>query len=149
MYLQIPTTTVRILLNHFKWDKQRLMDRYFSDQKEVMFTEAKVVFPQPQEISSTTNWSAASKSSKIRTFECEICYLTLPQAKMTGLECKHLYCTVCWTDYLSTKILDDGASQSIECPGSACKMLVDDQMVIKLIEDPRTKLKYQQLITNR
>ena len=27
---------------------------------------------------------------------------------MTGLECGHLYCTSCWTEYLSTKIMDEG-----------------------------------------
>jgi hypothetical protein len=34
--IQIPTTTVRILLNHFKWDKEKLMERYFSDSQEQM-----------------------------------------------------------------------------------------------------------------
>ena len=36
---------------------------------------------------------------------------------MRGLECGHLYCTSCWTEYLTTKIMDEGASQMIECPG--------------------------------
>ena len=58
---QIPTTTVqiilektvpkqickkfnqvRILLNHFKWDKERLMERLYSDDQEAMFVEAQV-----------------------------------------------------------------------------------------------------------
>ena len=30
---QIPTTTIRILLNHFKWDKEKLMERYYSDDQ--------------------------------------------------------------------------------------------------------------------
>jgi len=66
---------------------------------------------------------------------------------MTGLECGHLYCTQCWTEYLTTKIVDEGASQMIECPGS-CNIVVDDQTVVTLITDPRVKLKYQHLITN-
>jgi ariadne-1 len=66
---------------------------------------------------------------------------------MTGLECGHLYCTACWTEYLTVKIMDEGASQSIECPGS-CEILVDDVTVVKLIKEPRVKLKYQHLITN-
>lgn len=67
---------------------------------------------------------------------------------MTGLECGHFYCKSCWTEYLSTKIMDEGASQSIECPGSNCDILVDDQTVMNLVKDSRIKLKYQQLITN-
>ena len=44
--------------------------------------------------------------------------------------------------------MDEGASQMIECPGSKCDILVDDQTVMNLVKDPRIKLKYQQLITN-
>ena len=43
---QIPTTTVRILLNHFKWDKEKLMERYYSDDPEAIFAEARVVIFQ-------------------------------------------------------------------------------------------------------
>jgi len=30
----MPATTVRILLNHFKWDKEKLMEKFFSDDQE-------------------------------------------------------------------------------------------------------------------
>ena len=36
----------------------------------------------------------------------------------------------------------------IECPGSNCDILVDDQTVMKLVKEAKVKLKYQQLITN-
>ena len=29
--LQIPATTTRILLNHFRWDKEKLMERYLNN----------------------------------------------------------------------------------------------------------------------
>ena len=78
--------------------------------------------------------------------DCEICCLTFPLQLLTGLACGHLYCNQCWTEYLTTKIMDEGASQMIECPG--CNIVVDDQTVMKLITDPSVKLKYQHLITN-
>ena len=40
---QIPTTTIRILLNHFKWDKEKLMERFYSDDQEEMFKAAQVL----------------------------------------------------------------------------------------------------------
>ncbi len=43
---QIPATTVRILLNHFKWDKEKLMERYYSDEQDAMFAEARWDFKQ-------------------------------------------------------------------------------------------------------
>jgi ariadne-1 len=29
------------LLNHFKWDKEKLMERYYSDEQDAMFAEAR------------------------------------------------------------------------------------------------------------
>merc|ERR1712012_716418 len=96
---QIPTTTVRILLNHFKWDKERLMERLYSDDQEAMFVEAQVISPfkkKPEQV---------KKKTLKPTEDCEICCLSLPKAMMRGLECGHLYCTSCWTEYLPSKIM--------------------------------------------
>jgi ariadne-1 len=30
-----------MLLNHFKWDKEKLMERYYSDEQDAMFAEAR------------------------------------------------------------------------------------------------------------
>jgi len=144
---QIPTTTIRILLNHFKWDKEKLMERFYSDDQEEIFQEAQVISPfKTAEVADRLK-SSRPGSGNNSVLECEICCLSLPRQMMTGLECGHLFCTQCWTDYLTTKIVDEGASQMIECPGS-CNIVVDDQTVMTLITDPRVKLKYQHLITN-
>lgn len=45
IYLQIPVTTTRILLNHFKWDKEKLMERFYDGDQEKLFSEAHVVSP--------------------------------------------------------------------------------------------------------
>jgi ariadne-1 len=86
--IQIPTTTVRILLNHFKWDKEKLMERYYSDDQEAMFAEAKVVPPHKK---IAIHPPTSSRSAKMATFECEICFLTLPKGNMSGLECGHFF----------------------------------------------------------
>jgi len=138
--VEIPTTTVRILLNHFKWDKEKLMEKYFSETQEKMFEDAHVISPYRKGSPSKV------KKSLSGVLECEICCLSLPANMMTGLECGHLYCKQCWTDYLTTKIMDEGSSQMIECPGR-CNIIVDDATVMKLTQD-RVKLKYQHLITN-
>jgi len=139
--VEIPTTTIRILLNHFKWDKEKLMEKYFSENQDAMFDEAHVISPYRKNAASKSK-----KSSQTNIIECEICCLSLARTMMTGLECGHLFCTQCWTDYLTMKIMEEGASQMIECPGS-CNIIVDDQTVMSLTQD-RVKLKYQHLITN-
>lgn len=45
LFVQIPATTTRILLNHFKWDKEKLMERYYDGDQEVLFAEARVINP--------------------------------------------------------------------------------------------------------
>lgn len=67
---------------------------------------------------------------------------------MTGLECGHRFCTQCWGEYLTTKIMEEGLGQSIACAAHACDILVDDVTVMRLLTDHRVKLKYQHLITN-
>jgi len=43
---QIPATITRILLNHFKWDKEKLMEKYYDSQdQDQLFSEARVVSP--------------------------------------------------------------------------------------------------------
>lgn len=67
---------------------------------------------------------------------------------MTGLECGHKFCTHCWGEYLTTKIMEEGLGQSISCAAHGCDIIVDDVTVMKLVNDSRVKLKYQHLITN-
>lgn len=48
--LQLPKTTTRILLNHFKWDKEKLLERYFESNQDSLnqvkfFKDAHVVNP--------------------------------------------------------------------------------------------------------
>jgi deoxycytidylate deaminase len=67
---------------------------------------------------------------------------------MTGLECEHKFCTHCWCEYLTTKIMEEGVGQTIACAAYGCDILVDDATVMKLVKDSKVKLKYQHLITN-
>lgn len=158
--VQIPDTMTRILLNHFKWDKEKLMEQYFGNQdQEKFFREAHVVNPfnKPMNKPGSSSSGGSSSSSSVSTRpklkrgvseECEICFSQYPSTVMTGLACGHRFCESCWRVYLTTKIMEEGQGQSIACAAHACDILVDDETVIRLITDARVKLKYQHLITN-
>jgi hypothetical protein len=80
-------------------------------------------------------------------------YLTILLCKMlqqvmTGLECGHRFCVQCWGEYLTTKIMEEGVGQTIACAAHGCDILVDDATVMRLVREPKVKLKYQHLITN-
>jgi len=146
---KIPPTTVRILLHHFKWDTEKLMERFYSEDQEKLFQEAQVFSPfrSAKVVMADRLESSRPGHSSNSFIECEICCSSVPWEMITGLQCGHMFCIQCWTEYLTTKIMDEGASQLIECPG-ACNIVVDDHTVMTLITDPRVKLKYQHLITN-
>ena len=140
--IQIPQTSVRILLNHFKWDKQKLYERYYLESSsEDIFEEAKVLSPSKiEELAAKTMYSSST--------DCEICFLPLPDSSKAGLECGHLFCTSCWKEYLATKIVQDGISLSIQCPSGGCQVLVNDATVLQLLKDSEHATKYELLITN-
>ncbi|KAK3604434.1 hypothetical protein CHS0354_013834 [Potamilus streckersoni] len=147
--VQIPSTITRILLNHFKWDKEKLMERYYDGDQERLFAEAHVISPYRRDQGRPTRRvtrSAASNSSDNTT--CEICFDSRNTTEMSGLECGHKFCLECWCEYLTSKIIDEGMGQTISCAAYDCDILVDDVTVMKLIHDPKVKLKYQQIITN-
>lgn len=64
------------------------------------------------------------------------------------MECGHRFCTTCWSEYLTTKIVEEGMGQTIACAAHNCPILVDDATVMKLVTDNRVRLKYNHLITN-
>lgn len=41
----MPATTTRILLNFFRWDKEKLMERFYDGDQEQLFKEAHVINP--------------------------------------------------------------------------------------------------------
>ena len=43
--IQLPPTTTRILLHHFRWDKEKLMERFYDGDQERLFQEAHIVSP--------------------------------------------------------------------------------------------------------
>lgn len=149
--VEIPATTTRILLNHFKWDKEKLMERYWDGDQDKLFADAHVISPYRKVgVKPSTSKKPSRSGSQLVTQEatCEVCFLSIPASMMTGIECGHKFCTQCWTAYLTMKIMDEGMGQTISCAAHGCDILVDDATVMKLITDPRVKLKYQHLITN-
>lgn len=117
-------------LNDNKWDKEKLLESYYLDNA-----------------TDTNNQLKPSKSKNLKKsgdlVNCDICYTESDVMSTTSLECEHAYCNKCWSEYLTIKIMDEGASQTIYCPTNGCDNLVDDQTVYKVITESDVKVKYQ------
>ncbi|XP_020898460.1 E3 ubiquitin-protein ligase arih1 [Exaiptasia diaphana] len=140
---QLPRATARILLSHFKWDREKLLERYYSGNQESLFTEAHIVFP-----SKTSHSSRANTRSQPSELLCEICLSLIPASTFTGLECSHKFCPRCWKEYLTTKIIDEHMGENISCPASKCDILVDEAFVGQIVRDPKVKTQYHHVIAN-
>lgn len=73
--MQIPATTTRILLNHFKWDKEKLMERFYDGDQEKLFAEARVINPFRKGPLISRNRS--SQSSLVNTYNLLYNYILL------------------------------------------------------------------------
>ncbi len=117
--IELTPTITRILLHHFRWDKEKLMERFYDGNQERLFREAHIVNPFKNKLSSQTSTGASSSqtsSSRHQRFkepECQICFLSCQDKDMASLECKHTFCKDCWRVYLKTKIIDEGMGQVI------------------------------------
>jgi ariadne-1 len=172
--IKLPSTTVRLLLHHFRWDKEKLMERFYDpNHQDELFRQAHIVnpFKKPPHLQTQTSTSlhrssrrqnsvttpspspSPSPSTTINPLKpsneqiCVICCSSKSANFMASLQCGHIFCTICWQHYLTTKIMHEGIGQTIPCPAK-CDILVDDTTVLRLIEVPAVRRKYQHLITN-
>ena len=128
----ISTTATRILLNHHKWDREQLLERIYSEDNKL----EDLVPSVNQNTTEDMFWSLD---------ECEICYSDR-RKKMLRLSCGHQFCRDCWVEHINTRISHQRGSQLIECPAS-CRVVVDDETVLKLLEEGSPRQRYQQFVT--
>ncbi|XP_065316151.1 E3 ubiquitin-protein ligase ARIH1-like isoform X2 [Gordionus sp. m RMFG-2023] len=152
--MELPTTATRLLLHHFKWDKEKLLERYYDGNPDKLFAEAHLSNPLNKNKSQKSNiidYHSNNYHNNIyepQTALCEICLLQIPIKQMTGLDCGHKFCISCWSEYLSTKIIHEGMGLTISCAAHKCDTLVDDATVMSLVKTPQVRYKYQHIITN-
>ena len=114
--LNLPEDVSRILLCHFKWNKERLVDNYYADPDQLLVEvgarakpEDVVVVPEGM-------------------FTCPICADEAPSNEMLGLSCNHLACKVCWGSHLKVKIMDGPGCIRTNCIMFKCNQIVPNSL---------------------
>lgn len=72
--LQMPSTVIRMLLNHFRWDKEKLMERYYDGDPEKLFTEAHVASPFAKAAVPAKVAKKDQRRAGPSVEECEVCF---------------------------------------------------------------------------
>ena len=128
-----PSAATAILLRHFRWNKERLMEAYVEGPESVL------------ESAGLGSGSVQNpKTQTMRIFTCTICYDDEPGINTYALKCGHRYCVDCYRQYLTTKIRDEGEAARIQCPTEKCHQIVDDKSM-RLILTAELKSRYDEM----
>ena len=69
-------------------------------------------------------------------FVCSICCNDAPGLQTLSLDCEHTYCSVCWSDYVNSKVKDE-SEHAISCMAEGCALVAPDNFIQSiLIPDP-------------
>ncbi|KAI5858128.1 hypothetical protein BZA05DRAFT_116256 [Tricharina praecox] len=123
-----------ILLRHFKWQKERLIERYMDNMERVL-----------EEAGLGSEYAITPVLEKIPGFSCDICCDEGRRLLTYSMKCDHRYCANCYRQYLESKIKDEGEAARIQCPSEGCTRIVDSKTT-KLLIAPEVYKRYEELL---
>ncbi|OBS18287.1 hypothetical protein FPOA_10014 [Fusarium poae] len=134
MILNMQKEDAAILLRHFRWNKERLLEDYMDRPEKVM---------EAAGLSSTT--SSSPKLEVIPGFACDICCEDDEGLESFAMKCGHRYCVDCYRHYLTQKIREEGEAARIQCPSDGCGRILDSASLDVLVT-PVLAGRYQELL---
>jgi ariadne-1 len=122
-YIDQPDEGTAILLRHFHWNKERLIETYMDKSEEIldscgMDADGKAIAPQTKVVPG---------------FACDICCEDEEGLETFAMKCEHRYCRDCYQQYITQKIKDEGEAARIQCPKDGCARIVDTKSVDFLV----------------
>jgi len=134
------------LLRHYKWDQEKMCDEYWQDPEActkkagVHMGADESVIASPEENGVVRIGGVAKPASSMEPIECQICFDR--KADYSALQCGHAYCNVCYTEYVSHKIADEGFDCVYgRCPAEKCRVLLSTPLVTSLLSGDANRSK--------
>ncbi|GJE90031.1 RING-5 domain-containing protein [Phanerochaete sordida] len=159
--------TASLLLRHFEWNKEKLIEKFMDNAAAVNAAAGLSVPEKPHPdrsqssgVRRSTRQNSADKvktSSKTKSiierisppveerFVCPICFDD-SQTEYLSLSCDHKFCTDCWNAYIASKIKTE-AEQWITCMGEDCKIVAPNAFIRKSLKnDSKSWQRFQELL---
>jgi ariadne-1 len=124
----MPKEHAATLLRHYRWNKEKLIERYMDNPDKVLRI-AGVVTENVRRIIP-----AREISTSQHPFSCDICCDDDEESETVAVTCNHRFCRTCYEHYLKQKIKEEGESRKIECPQDGCKIVVDEKTVEEVVD---------------
>lgn len=135
MILDLRKEDAAILLRHFRWNKERLIEDYMDRPKKVL-----------EDAGLGPSTSGPPKLEVIKNFECDICCESQTGLQTFAMKCNHRYCVNCYRQYLAQKIKEEGEAARIQCPSDGCKRIMDAKSLDLLVTEDIND-RYHELLT--
>ncbi|KAI8391731.1 uncharacterized protein BYT42DRAFT_527401 [Radiomyces spectabilis] len=139
--LGLRTEDAAVLLRYFRWNKEKLLERYMDSPDQVL-KQAGISMGNGQDQSILL---AKDIPGVDGTFMCEICCNDDENMETVSVSCGHWFCRECYEHYLTQKIKGEGESRRIECPENGCQVIVNGATVKRLVDDA-TYTRYRELL---
>ena len=134
MILNINKEDAAILLRHFRWQKERLLEDYMDRPKRVL--EAAGLYTATADL---------PKLEVVPGFMCDICCEDGDDLQTFALKCNHRFCVDCYRQYLTQKIREEGEAARIQCPADGCQRVIDSRS-LDLLVTPALYDRYRELL---
>lgn len=131
--LRLDHDIIQILFRKLKWNKERLLDLYYTDRDD-LFTNAGITF----------GGQIPKNTSSIVT--CRICGDENSYEQVFGLACGHKFCRDCYSTYLEHQVRDGPPCVFAHCPEYQCKQAMTRSAFLDLCSPPIAE-KYIMYIT--
>lgn len=125
-----PPEASAILLRHFRWNKERLIEAYMEKEDSVL-----------ERAGLGSDSGQTPRTKVIKGFICYICFEDELGLESYALKCGHRYCVACYGHYLFQKIREEGEAARIQCPTEGCVRIVDSRS-LDLLVTPELKARY-------
>ncbi|BFZ56927.1 hypothetical protein PYCC9005_003977 [Savitreella phatthalungensis] len=122
-----------VLLRHFRWRKERLIDDLLEKHDE---TFQKVGLP-------VESFQAQIEHST--GFECPVCCDDDDPIETFALACAHRFCRFCYSRYIEEKVFGEGEVRRLVCMAGDCNMVLDEPSV-QMLSNPETFRRYLELL---
>ncbi|KAI5474421.1 ariadne-1 [Pseudohyphozyma bogoriensis] len=111
-----------VLLRFFGWKKEKLIEQYFANSAKTLAQ------------AGIQEGGSQPRLKRVRGFVCDICYDDDGTKETLAMSCDHRFCKDCYSQYLTSKIMDESESRRIQCMGGKCGVIVDEKTVELLVE---------------
>lgn len=116
--LDIDHNAAQLLLQFSQWNKEKLIDTFFSNTEKVLLDAGLDLYSR--DVSLSVLSPIKLLETNILSFKCKICCDDCEIKDALSLGCGHQFCRKCYADYLTNQVADGPICIRAFCPEHKC-----------------------------